>query len=553
MRVIPPSAGPPIFAALGSPGAAFTLVSARIDRDAVWASLCRAADPTRCFAIQLDDPQKGCEATRAGPWCVSFPDGAPPEEARAPLLKAFGSLKDEAIWQEADAAPRAAPPRAEAAPSRADEPHVVAHPGALAAAVVVAPILIGLAVGRALRSRRTARPAARAALALTPIVAAYLLLPIFARVGGWDVLLAGLLVGVSALAGSSRESGRSLGRKLGLAAVATALALAVVELGARRLPAPHTVFPAPGAARLLFDDVPGIEACAPFYPASTPGPFLDRTRGIRPGAPIVIHLGDSMVEGVGVAPGETFVARLGELEPGVNNVNAGFASTSADAQLLLIRGWLDRLAAARVVLYVFGTNDLAEIDRPYPCCPGGPLLDASREARARCASPGRLARRRDRLAASPAPYPLRVATGASTLARHAVVAFARVGGSLGAPAAEGAPDPDARFVRFAAVVGAMRREIAGRGVAFTLAYLPARASLEAAAPKETGDYAVRGRVADLARELGVPMLDPWEMLEAAVRRDGAARYYFAPPDIHFTPEGHRVVAAWIDHELPAPR
>jgi hypothetical protein len=269
--------------------------------------------------------------------------------------------------------------------------------------------------------------------------------------------------------------------------------------------------------------------------------------------PSVIHLGDSMVEGVGVAPTETFVARLGELQPGVNNVNAGFASTSADAQLLVIRGWLDRLPAARVVLYVFGTNDLAEIDRPYPCCPGGPLLDATRDAQARCASPGQLTQRRARLAASPAPYALRVATTASALARHAVVAFARIGESLGAPAAAGAADPDARFHRFAAVVGAMQREIAGRGVAFTIAYLPARASLEAAAPKETGDYAVRGRVTDLARELGVPMLDPWEMLEAAVHRDGAARYYLAPPDIHFTPEGHRVVAAWIAAELPAPR
>lgn len=49
------------------------------------------------------------------------------------------------------------------------------------------------------------------------------------------------------------------------------------------------------------------------------------------------------------------------------------------------------------------------------------------------------------------------------------------------------------------------------------------------------------------------MLDPREMLEAAVRRDGAARYYLAPPDIHFTPEGHRVVAAWLAAELLPPR
>jgi hypothetical protein len=551
MWVIPPSAGPSIFAALASPGAAFTLVSARIDRDSAWASLCRAADPTRCFAIRLDDPRKGCEATRAGPWCVSFPEGAPPEEARGPLLRALGAQHDEAIWLDADAAPKAASPDVEATPSHHDEAPHVAHPWALAAGTIVAPLLLGLALGRVARLRLGSRRAlpARVLVAILPLFAAYLLLPTFARVGSWDVLAAGLLVGVSMLAGSSRDRAVMLGRKLAVAVVATALALGVVEIVARRVPAPKAVFAPPDEARLLFAEAPGAEACAPFYPAVTPGPFVDRTRGIRPGLPTVIHLGDSMVEGVGVAREETFVARLGPLQPGVNNVNAGFASTSADAQLLLIRGWLDRIPDARVVLYVFGTNDLAEIDRPYPCCPGGPLLDATPEARARCASPGQPSRRRDRLAASPAPYALRVATGASALARHAVVAFARFGD---APIDRGA-DPDARWTRFSQVIGAMARDLAARSVPLTVAYLPARGSLESAAPKATGDYAVRGRVLDLARGLGLPTLDPWDMLEASARRDGAGRIYLAPPDIHFTAEGHRALAAWIAEQLPPPR
>ena len=555
MWVIPPSAGPSIFAALASPGAAFTLVSARIDRDAAWASLCRAADPTRCFAIRLDDPRKGCDATRAGPWCVSFPEGAPPEEARSALLRALGSQRDEAIWQEAGAAHETTPPGVEATPSHGDDPPHVAHPGALAAAIVVAPLLLGLALGRLARWRLGSRRAllARVFLAAMPLITAVLLLPMFGRVGSWDVLGAGLLIGALLLVGSARDRAGSLARKLALAGAATALALGGVELVARRLPAPRTVFAAPGEARLLFAEAPGAEACAPFYPAATPGPFLDRTRGIVAGLPTVIHLGDSMVEGVGVARDETFVARLGLLQPGVNNVNAGFASTSADAQLLLIRGWLDRIPAARVVLYVFGTNDLAEIDRPYPCCPGGPLLDATLEARARCASPGQPSRRRDRLSASPAPYPLRVATGASALARHAVVGFARVDEALSADKADPNADPDARWKRFSQVIAVMHRELSARGVPLTVAYLPARGSFEAPAPKETGDYAVRGRIMDFSRALGVPTLDPWEVLAAAVRRDGAARLYLPPPDLHFTAEGHRVLAAWIAEQLPPPR
>lgn len=206
-----------------------------------------------------------------------------------------------------------------------------------------------------------------------------------------------------------------------------------------------------------------------------------------------------------------------------------------------------------MVLYVFGTNDLAEIDRPYPCCPDGPLLDASPEARARCASPGQPSRRIDRLAASPAPFVLRVATGGSALARHGVVAFTRIDAALSARGAGDSADPDARWQRFSSVIGAMARELAARGVPSTIAYLPARGSLEAASPEATGDYAVRGRVLDLARAIGVPTLDPWATLEAAVRRDRAARIYLAPPDIHFTPEGHRVLAAWLAEQLPPPR
>lgn len=255
---------------------------------------------------------------------MTFPEGAPPDEARAPLLIAFGSQQDAAIWSEPEVAPKATPSRSEAAPGPREEPHHAGHAGALAALTVIAPMLIGLGIGRVARSLLGPRPAvvARVALTIVPVIAAALSLPAFARAGSWDVLAAGLLVGGSALAGSSRSRARDLARRLALAVVATALALGAVELVARRLPAPRAVFPSPDAARLLFDETPGIEACAPFYPASTPGPLLDRTRAIRAGLPTVIHLGDSMVEGVGVAPEQTFVARLGALRPGVNDVNA---------------------------------------------------------------------------------------------------------------------------------------------------------------------------------------------------------------------------------------
>jgi lysophospholipase L1-like esterase len=247
-----------------------------------------------------------------------------------------------------------------------------------------------------------------------------------------------------------------------------------------------------------------------------------------------------MVEGVGVSPDQAFPALLGRLQPGVDHVNAGFASTSIDFQLLVARAWLDRLKVSRVVLYVFGYNDLSELDREVPCCPGGPLLDA--EARARCPVPGVPSSRRDLLAASPAPYVVRAATGWSALARRAAVGFAGAGEVLAARRPVGEED---RFRRYAQVMRAMRDELAGRGVRLTVVYLPARASLEEARPEASGDHALKERVVGLCRELGIEVLDPWDMLAEAVRKEGAGRWYLPPPDVHFTAEGHRRVAGWL--------
>ncbi|MFO0755077.1 MAG: hypothetical protein U0359_01190 [Byssovorax sp.] len=249
----------------------------------------------------------------------------------------------------------------------------------------------------------------------------------------------------------------------------------------------------------------------------------------------------------GVSPGETFVAELGRQTPEIDQINAGFSSTSTDFQLLVARAWTPRTTPSRVILYVFGYNDLAELDRRYPCCPDGPLLDLA--AAARCASPGRATGRRALFASSPAPYPIRVATSASALARRAAVAFAAVGTRL--HARERGPDLAAedRFARFASLLAAMKRDLAAQGVPLAVAYLPARAALESGAPRETGDYRLRGDVGAVAASLDLPFLDPWDELESAVKREGIARIYLPPPDIHFTPEGHRIMAAWLRPRL----
>lgn len=539
-RALPPDAGPRIVEALKSAGPALTLVSVRIDRDVVWANLCPIDDQRRCVAVQLSDPRSPCAGTVAGPFCVGFPGLAPSPEAKSTLLASFGAIAEAAVWKEVET------PTIEA-------PTTQAHPRSLALALLLAPLLTGLLLARSLRAllpdRARLRALLLAALALAVLAAGPLLVPRFPRVGAWDLVLAGLMSALGLLAGSSSQRGRALGPKLALAAGSVLLALTALEIGARLLPAPPTTFPPPEQARLLFEAAPGAEACAPLYPAELPAAFAERTAQLRPGSKRILHVGDSMVEGVGVTPGETFVAELGRLAPSVDHINAGFASTSTDFELLLVRAWAPRLGPSRVVLYVFGYNDLAELDRSYPCCPGGPLLDASIEAHARCATPGLLSGRRELFARSPAPYPFRVATAYSALARRAVVGFAALGDTLQQRLRGPAPGPEERFARFADLVRAMKRELDAQGIPLSVVYLPARAALESAAPRETGDHRLRGEVGHLARSLDTPFLDPWELLEGAVKADGADRYYLPPPDIHFTREGHRLVAEWLSNRI----
>jgi lysophospholipase L1-like esterase len=539
-RALPPEAGPRIVEALKSAGPALTLVSVRIDKDVVWANLCPVEDQRRCISLQLSDPRSPCAGTVAGAFCVGFPGLSPAPAAQRSLLAAFSALAEAAVWKEIEA------PVAEA-------PKTEAHPRSLALILLLTPLLAGLGAARALRALLADRPRLRRLLLVTLslgcLAAGPLLAPRCPRVGAWDLVLGAAMGALGLLAGSSSLDGRALSRRLGLALSSVLLALFALEIAARALPAPPATFPPPERARLFFEAAPGDEACAPLYPAELPSAFAERTSHLRPGSTRVLHVGDSMVEGVGVAPGETFVAELGRLTPAIDQINAGFAGTSTDFELMLLRAWVRRLRPSRVVLHVFGYNDLAELDRAYPCCPDGPLLDASPEARARCATPGQISGRLELFALSPAPYPLRVATERSALARRAVVAFAGAGAALKRRGRAEALGPEQRFERFADLLRIMKRELDEAQVALSIVYLPARAALESAAPRETGDYRLRGDVGELARSLGAPFLDPWELLEGSVAREGADHSYLPPPDIHFTREGHRLVARWLAERL----
>ncbi|MFT3774114.1 MAG: SGNH/GDSL hydrolase family protein [Minicystis sp.] len=550
-RVLTPDSASHVFETLRNAVPGHVLVSARVEQSAVQASFCQLEDPTRCFAVDLGDPRHGCTGEIAGPWCVRFPEGRPPEQAHGSLLNVLRAQREDGLWKEVggDGTPRAAMPSAGSSGAALAARRGVIPILGMAMALLLVPVLLGFAIGRGSRRRleggSRARLVAQMVSIVAPVIAMWILVPALPRIGAWDLLFSSAALSTGLILGLARMPGRALVARL---TVITIAMLGALELACRILPEPAASFVPPESVLLQLDASAHASACAPLHPDLHPEVFQARTAGVRAGTPLVLHVGDSMVEGVGVTPPETFVAQLGALDRQTDHVNAGFAGASTDVELLVIRAWASRLHPSRVVLYVFGYNDLAELDRGHPCCANGPLLDT--EARARCPAPGLASRRLDRLAGSPAPYPLRVSTSFSAFARRGVVAFVQLGDLVQRLSRGPGLAPEQRWDRFASLVRVLARELSESRIPLEIVYLPARASLESASPKSSGDYQLRGRVLDLGRSLGVPVLDPWDALESAVRTEGADRLFLPPPNIHFTPEGHRVLAHWLASARP---
>jgi lysophospholipase L1-like esterase len=381
-------------------------------------------------------------------------------------------------------------------------------------------------------------------------------------VGGWDLLLSTLLVAVGLLAAAHRRFALD-GKGLVIALVASVVALGLVELIARRLP-PAPGFPPEEALRMRLSPMDlhlaevryGTDAwkemvCAELYPGS-PAPFFDERLRAATSPRRVLHLGDSMIFGTGVAPEQALPSVLGRLEPGVAHINAGIPGTAPDVQLLALRRWLERTRPDLVVLHLFTGNDLDEMDAAYPCCAGGALLryDGPRPA-ARCDRPlpggdrpGRLA---FRFAHGPPPQPLRALALVSRAAAHANAGFLALREKL-----FGDPRPEPRALEHLdAVLGAMQAELEARKVPFVAVVLPLQWALEEPDPKRSEAYSIRARMIEICNRRGIRVLDAWDLFEDAVHRDGAARWFRneVERDLHFSAEGHALLARWLQPKL----
>jgi hypothetical protein len=344
--------------------------------------------------------------------------------------------------------------------------------------------------------------------------------------------------------------------------------LAALEILSRlALPEPPP-YPPAHEARLMVSFSNRDPPCEAIFPETTG--FLEaRSDGLGGRAQKVVHVGDSMVWGNGVERDQAFPALLDGLQPAVEHVNSGSPAAGPDADLLIARRWIEQGRVDLLAVYFFLGNDVHDIDRAYTCCGMGPLLAwQGSEPRPLCDHLEWTFPAGVLLSASPPPYPLRVAARWSSFAAHATASFNNINEWILSEqlfnANFGNWDALPMEERFAAVeriLRALRDELARANASLLFVVLPFRQTLERAygiAPTgndpwnglEAGRAAHR-RVVEIARALGIDVLDAWPLFDGAIGRDGVddwfARDY--PGDAHFSAAGHRLLAEWLLPEL----
>lgn len=428
------------------------------------------------------------------------------------------------------------------------------HPFLLACVTIVAPFAVGLVTGWALRVLRRGRftsGLSAAAILVVPVAIPFLLPPFALGLGTWDWLTLSCLAGLGALITAHGLTARPNRGNLALASAVLLAGLALLEGGARWILPPPPAFPPAREARLFIPE----EGAFPLdkgtwrmlYPALHPTDFTERTRGAAKAHRRVLHVGDSMVEGLGLAPSASFPAVLSRLEPGVAHLNGGVSGTGPDFYYALTRSWMKVLDLDLVVLYFFVGNDFDELDFPYAYCDDGPLLDyGDHEPRWNCPEPRWGSTRTWPRLVSPAPYFLRVSTEFSVLARHLTSLFWHMGTSYGRDSRD-----EEAFAHFRSIVGALDRQTRQAGARLAVVFLPDHWALLNEAETRYEDTPVRKRMFDTCRTLGVPTLDAADLFRRAIKRKGSQEWFISQISIdpHFNPKGHELLAKWLLERL----
>jgi hypothetical protein len=439
----------------------------------------------------------------------------------------------------------------------------------MAAALAALPPVLGMGVGLLLRQaygRRFTGLFFAVCLLVLPMllaVVAVLLVPV---VGIWDALLEGFLVGAGLAIAAHRAFASRI--DVGLMGVSLLTALLVSEGICRSFLPPPPAFATAGGPHLLLAEAvrAGTQAhswefrskeivCSALYDERYPG-ILDVSgeadivtpRSFAPRADAtrrVLHIGDSMVFGFGVARDQVFTAGLERLEPGIQHVNAGIPGTAPDAYLSVLRRWLALREFDTVVMHLFEGNDVDSIDDRYPCCDWQPLLDYDHgRPRLRCTEPLAVDLRKAGWTwlryNSPPPYLVRALMPYSHAAGHVAAAVVN---SMAYMPRGGHQPVGIALAHLESIVRSARDELRERNIAFVVVVLPSRERVE-----DPGRRAYHGpEILDLCRRLGVAALDPFDRLRDQLGR-GERVFLPMANDPHFSAAGHAALASWL-HEV----
>lgn len=419
-------------------------------------------------------------------------------------------------------------------------------PYLLAVAITVLPLCLGFALGWALRRRYPQRFSPGwltwAVLAI-PLLAALLLPPYCTGLSPWDLAALSCLLSVGFLAACqwSQQITGAGPWKVSLVVVAS---LIVLEIGARLGPAPPIHFPEPGQARLFFRTADGVPPDEEFKTRlAFPARFMSEAPAAMDSRGVILHLGDSMVQGTGAARNQQFTTFLNQIDSSRTHINLGMADTGPDYYWLTASNWSKSPGVEKVVFYIFMGNDLRDLGRDYVMCGNEKLYEeVDGGFRLRCREPEFGGLSLPRLLSAPAPYAWRVATSFSAAARVAAALPKLLYERL-----ERLRDDGAGVGRLARIIGTASQEMSGRGIETAVVLLPYRRALE-----EGGELAEVHR--DLHRQAveqlathGQSTWDAWDFFTAQVNQLGADQLFLddVPGDVHLSARGHRLLADWL--------
>src|SRR5579862_5629006 len=436
------------------------------------------------------------------------------------------------------------------------------------AAVIAVPIgagaLVGVAVSR-WRGRRWRGVLAALILGATPVVVATALVLHFPVVGIWDAIVEGALAGAGALLAAHEAFTASA--DITTAMVSCGVALVVLELACRMFLAAPPAFPTAGGPHFFLadamragtksfswdlrskeivcaiaygDQYAGLLDVAAERDIVTPRTFVPRAGVARR----VLHVGDSMTFGMGVARTEAFPALLGRLEPETEHVNAAIPGIAPDGYVAVLHRWIAAHPIDLAVMYVFEGNDVAGLDDRYPCCRWRSLFTYGPEGAAmRCPTADL-----DMRAAgftwlwynSPPPYVVRMLIPHSAAAGHVAAAIVNQMPSMPLLLSESEAE---QFDHLERLLRTARDDLQARGVAFAVVVLPVREWVEHGAQA----HHLAPEIAAVARRVGIAVLDASDVVAGAAARGD--HLFLDPPDPHFAPAGHAVLAAWLHEKL----